>query len=34
MAARTKVEMGDAIKTPFDTVAAEKMFFSVPETVP
>lgn len=31
MAARTKVEMGDAIKTPFDTVAAEKMFFSVPE---
>ena len=31
MAARTKVEMGDAIKTPFDTVAAEKMFYSVPE---
>ena len=31
MAARTKVEMGDLIKTPFDTVAAEKMFFSVPE---
>lgn len=31
MAARTKVEMGDAIKTPFNTVAAEKMFFSVPE---